>query len=401
LDEKFMTDIPQITYTATNRAHHYPYAAALHRHGALHAFISGFSRLSPRAALPEIGDRMKRYDFVQTLYLLSDRAKLPAGIVSYFEESSHKVLDRASYKWAAESDVFLYYRLTGHRTTQHLHREGAKTLCMLEEVNTHVSFFHEILREEYGKLGLGNYPLREETQCRLLEAYDQADFILCPSSFVVRSFIAKGTAPEKLIMVNFGFKQPVPRTVVSRERSSDDVFRILYVGQLHYRKGLRYAVEAFRQLRHPRKEFVIVGPTTPITGLEKTSIPEGVRFTGALKGDELEQAYRSASIFVLPTLEDGSALVQGEAMTAGLPVVTTTHSGCDEFISDGVEGFIVPPADSTALAEAFTKLAASAALRKHMGENARIAVAKLGDWDIASEKLIRELGLRLVSAGRN
>jgi starch synthase len=391
----------KITYTATNRAHHYPCAVSLYRHAALHAFVSGFSRLSPRAALPEIGDAMKRHDLVQTIYVLSDRAKLPAGIVSYFEESSHKVLDRASYEWAAESDVFLYYRLTGHRTTQRLHREGAKTLCVLEEVNTHISFFHEILREEHGKLGLGKYPLREQTQRRLLEAYDQADFILCPSSFVVRSFIAKGVAPEKLIMVNFGFKQPVPWKVASRERPADDVFRILYVGQLHYRKGLRYAVEAFRMLRYPRKEFVIVGPSTPITGLEKVSIPEGIRFTGTLKGDELEQAYRSASIFVLPTLEDGSALVQGEAMAAGLPIVTTTHSGSEDFISDGIEGIVVPPADSGALAEAFEKLAACSSLRKEMGNRAQIAVAKLGDWDAAAEKLISELASRLALPKRH
>jgi starch synthase len=396
-----MSAIPQITYTATNRAHHYPYAAALHRRGALHAFVSGFSRLSPRAALPEIGDRMKKHDFVQTLYVLSDRAKLPAGVVSHLEESSHKVLDRASYGWAAESDVFLYYRLTGHRTTQRLHREGARTLCVLEEVNTHVSFFHEILREEYEKLGLGNYPLRAETQRRLLEAYEQADLILCPSSFVVRSFMAKGVAPDKLIMVNFGFQQPTARSVGLRDEAADDVFRILYVGQVHYRKGLRYAVEAFRMLRHPRKEFVIVGPTTPITGLEKTSIPEGVRFTGALKGEELEQAYRSANIFVLPTLEDGSALVQGEAMAAGLPIVTTTNSGSDEFITDGVEGLVVPPADSNALTEAFAKLADSSGLRKQMGEKAQAAVAKLGDWDAAAGKLIKELSSRLTSLGRN
>jgi starch synthase len=386
----------KITYTATNRAHHYPYAASLHRHGALNAFVSGFSRLSPRAALPEIGDAMKRHDMVQTLFVLSDRAKLPAGVVTYLEESSHRVLDHASYKWAVESDVFIYYRLTGHRTTQRLRREGAKTLCVLEEVNTHVLFFHEVLREEYEKLGLGKYPLREETQGRMLEAYDQADYILCPSSFVARSFVAKGVAPEKLIMVNFGFKQPDTRTVELPERSSQEIFRLLYVGQLHYRKGLRYAIEAFGKLRHPRKEFVIVGPTTPITGLEGLSMPKAVRFTGVLKGAELDQAYRSASVFVLPTLEDGSALVQGEAMAAGLPVVTTTHSGSDEFISDGIEGIVVPPADSRALVEAFEKLADSPSLRKQMGAHAQSAVEKIGDWDVAAGKLVTELASRLL-----
>jgi glycosyltransferase involved in cell wall biosynthesis len=378
----------KITYTATNRSHHYPYATSLHRHGALHAFVAGFSRLSPRSALPEIGSRLKRHDFLQTLFVLSDRAKLPQGAVSFLDECSHQRLDHASYRWAAESDAFVYYRTTGRNTARRLHREGSKTLCILEEVNTHVSVFHEILREEYEKLGLGKYQVREPAYRRLLECYDEADFILCPSSFVVRSFLAKGFAPEKLMLVNFGFRMPPRADVPPPTDKTDETFRILYVGQLHYRKGLRYAIEAFRSLSHPRKEFVIVGPTTVATGLENVSIPEGVRFAGILKGDELEQAYRTASIFVLPTLEEGSALVQGEALAAGLPVVTTTHSGSDEFIRDGVEGFVVPPADSSALLDAFTNLASNPDVVAAMSGRARLAVERIGDWDVAAGKLI-------------
>lgn len=385
----------KITYTATNRSHHYPYATSLHRHGALHAFVAGFSRLSPRSALPEIGSRMKRHDFLQTLYVLSDRAKVPQGVVSFLDECSHRRLDQASYRWAAESDAFIYYRTTGRNTARRLHREGSKTLCILEEVNTHVSVFHEILRDEYEKLGLGKYVVREKAYQRLLECYDEADFILCPSSFVVRSFLAKGFSPEKLLLVNFGFRMPSRAVTQARDYNPKEAFRILYVGQLHYRKGLRYAIEAFRRLRHPHKEFVIVGPTAAVTGLEGVAIPEGVRFAGILKGDELEQAYRTASIFVLPTLEEGSALVQGEAMAAGLPVVTTTHSGSDEFIRNGVEGIVVPPADSAALCEAFSNLASNPALAAAMSIRARMAVQKTGDWDLAAATLIKAIADKL------
>lgn len=392
-----MESVPslRITYTATNRAHHYPYAQSLHRRGALHAFVAGFSRLSPRASLPEIGSRLKRHDFLQTLFVVSDRAKLPAGVVSFLDESSHRRLDQASYRWAAESDAFIYYRTTGCRTAKRLHREGSKTLCVLEEVNTHVSVFHEILREEYEKLGLGKYPIREKAYRRLLECYEEADLILCPSAFVLRSFLAKGFTREKLLLVNFGFKKPMASYDSPPRKPGGDVFRVLYVGQLHYRKGLRYAIDAFRRMRHSRKEFVIVGPTTSVTGLESTPIPEDVRFVGVLKGEKLERAYRDASIFVLPTLEEGSALVQGEAMAAGLPVVTTTSAGSEEFISHGVEGLVVPPADSNALLEAFTSLASSPAIVAEMSCRARSAVERLGDWDVAAGKLIASLDGRL------
>jgi glycosyltransferase involved in cell wall biosynthesis len=97
---------------------------------------------------------------------------------------------------------------------------------------------------------------------------------------------------------------------------------------------------------------------------------------GILKGWQLEQA--SVSAFVLPTIEEGSALVQGEAMSAGLSygLAVTTHWSCPQapgctdqrgdifpdpvgIMSHGVEGFIVPPCDSDALADAFQSVVCS------------------------------------------
>ena len=98
----------------------------------------------------------------------------------------------------------------------------------------------------------------------------------------------------------------------------------------------------FAQLRHPRKELVIVGPRSEPSGLEGISIPDDVRFTGVLKGDDLSQAYRTASVFVLPTLEEGLALVLGEALAHGTPVIATVNSGGADLFTDGEEGFLVP-----------------------------------------------------------
>src|SRR5437868_1222007 len=142
----------KITYTAPNRSHHYPYAEALNRADYLHSFISGFSRFSPRAALPAIGNKLKRHDFFQNLYLASLRLRTGYFITSQFNHLTNFFLDKASYKSAKESDAFIFYRTEGYRTTQRLKKEKRDTICVMEEVNSHVDNQYSIMQEEYNKL---------------------------------------------------------------------------------------------------------------------------------------------------------------------------------------------------------------------------------------------------------
>ena len=205
-----------------------------------------------------------------------------------------------------------------------------------------------------------------------------------------RSFLTKGFSKDKLLKVNFGF----PAIEIGSNKggeNQDDTFRIVYVGQIHYRKGLRYAIEAFKALKHPKKEFVIVGPETPVTGLEKVSIPDGVIFTGPLKGEELKNQYRRASVFVLPSLEEGLALVQGEALSFGVPLLITSNTGGDDIISDGKEGFIVPPADVKALTERLQEMADNKFLLEEMSAAALETAQTLGSWDAAVANLVSQL----------
>jgi len=376
----------KITYTAPNRSHHYPYAEALNRADLLHAFISGFSRFSPRASLPAVGNKLKRHDFFQNLYLASMRFKAGEYLTSVFNHLTNLSLDKASYKSAKESDAFIFYRTEGYTTTKRLKKEKAATICIMEEVNSHVDNQFAIMQEEYRNLGHGKYPEKIPDHTRRLKMYETADYILCPSEFVKKSFIDKGFSPDRILKVNFGFS-PTAHAGQTPVIGLKDCFRVLYVGQLHFRKGLRYAIEAFRQLKHPNKKFVIVGPKSGITGLENTQIPEDVVFTGTLKGEELNNEYRKASVFILPSLEEGLALVQLEALSFGIPILITTNTGGDDIIQDGVQGFIVPPRNVNALAEKLQQMADDKQLLKEMSDQALQVCHSYGSWDRAVKRL--------------
>jgi starch synthase len=382
----------QVTYNSPNRSHHYRYASALARTGCLRAFVSGFSRFSPRAALPDVP--MVHADHIQNLYLAALRFHAPARVSEELAYISKLWLDRRSLAPARQSDLFLFYSGAGLRTMRRL--RGSKTVCVVEAVNSHVLVQKRIMDEENRTLGLPltGFPPREVA--RRVREVENADAVVCPSHFVKDSFVSEGFPADRVHVVPYGIPPPEP---VEPRAADDGTFRVLYVGQLSPRKGVRYLLDAFTRLRHPKKELVLVGPRSQPSGLEGVPIPDGVRFAGVLKGAELARAYRDASVFVLPTLEEGLALVLGESLAHGTPVIATVNSGGADLFTDGTEGFLVPIRDPEALAQRMQLLADDPALRAQMSQAALARLHKLGGWDRAEQLLVETLK-QVAAAGR-
>jgi glycosyltransferase involved in cell wall biosynthesis len=129
--------------------------------------------------------------------------------------------------------------------------------------------------------------------------------------------------------------------------------RVLFLGQVILRKGIQYLIEAAMLLKNEAIHFDIVG-SIGISDQAVSSAPSNMTFHGPVSRDRTDEFYRSVDLFVLPTLSDGFALTQLEAMAHGLPVIATPN--CGEVVTDGVDGLIVPGSDSNALAEAFQLL---------------------------------------------
>ena len=106
--------------------------------------------------------------------------------------------------------------------------------------------------------------------------------------------------------------------------------------------------------------------------LRRTCTERGIRnvfFTGFLQKPDLPHYYALADVFVFPTLGDPYGLVVDEAMACGLPVISTSAAGeIQDRVEEGVNGYIVSPEDSAALAERMLHLAGDATLRESMGQ---------------------------------
>ncbi|CAK6696885.1 glycosyltransferase family 4 protein [Synechococcus sp. CBW1107] len=208
--------------------------------------------------------------------------------------------------------------------------------------------------------------------------------VLVPSRYCWDSCVALGCDPAKLRLVPYGISehwfqlQPCP-----------EPGRLLFVGQVGLRKGSHVLAAACRELgrRGTRFECVVAGP--PITSFDQP-IYAGPTYLGQVPRSQVQQEFRRADLFVLPTLADSFGLVHLEAMACGVPVITTPH--CGAVVRDGVEGFLVPIRDPLALADRIQQLLEDRPLRERMGRAARLRAAEY-TWAHYGRRLAEALDL--------
>ena len=191
-----------------------------------------------------------------------------------------------------------------------------------------------------------------------------ADAILAASPFVRDGLIDLGLDATRISVVPYGLD------VDWGKADSDPVpGRVLFVGNVNYLKGVQYLAEASRILTKRRApvEVRIVGPFQEST----VARPEfrGVAYLGQVPRDEVHRQYRTADVFVFPTLSDGFGLVMLEAMAWGVPVVCTPN--CGDLVRDGENGFVVQPRDARGLADRIGRVIGDRGLRKRMSDCAK------------------------------
>jgi glycosyltransferase involved in cell wall biosynthesis len=171
---------------------------------------------------------------------------------------------------------------------------------------------------------------------------------------------------------------------------------LLFSSRLMAEKGVLDAVEAFAVVRRQRACRLLVAGDGPARGellarAAALGIAEDVTVAGHMTGEELLAIYRDAYLFLLPTYwPEGFPTAITEAMSAGLPVVTTRLRGMADHLTEGVNALFVPPKAPVELARAIRRLLDDGALRQRMGRANR---AKVGEFApaVAARRYIEAL----------
>ncbi len=229
---------------------------------------------------------------------------------------------------------------------------------------------------------------------RLRQEWDLADVIVVNSEWSRDALISEGVNAEKIEVLPLAYEgekaedlrlkaegEMAEIRVDSRGLTADTPsqtedkarrpLHVLWLGQVNVRKGIHYLIEAARMLEGHEIHFDIVGPIG-ISREMVESAPSNMTFHGSVSRDLIADYYRNADVFVLPTLSDGFAITQLEAMAYGLPVITTPN--CGKVVRDGINGFVVPVADAKALAEAVTRFDQDRGLASRMSAECRETV---------------------------
>lgn len=220
-----------------------------------------------------------------------------------------------------------------------------------------------------------------------------SDALLVPGEKSLQHLVNRGADRQRIFRVgntidNDSFNQSllaygeVGKKEIRKQLGLADQKIILYVGRLVDVKGLFGLLDSFKIIENeiPGVLLLVVGDGYLRSDLEnycqEMSI-NSVKFEGFVQPSDLGKYYFSADVLTLPSHYETWGLVLNEAMIFGLPVVTTTGVGAaGEIVVDQITGFIVPPDDSIALAEALERILSDASLARQLGDSARALIAE-------------------------
>lgn len=290
--------------------------------------------------------------------------------VYFFEKFALKTIKKTNQNFH-----LAHFGEYAHKTISYLKNNGAKVI--LDIPIAHPCYAHYLQNK--------GFVLDEkiaDTPLFLKNSIELADLLIAPSFFVKETLEMAGVK-KPLEIVPFGVDLPKNFSEKDIEEKIKKPLRFIFAGNVNFRKGINFLLEAWDKLNLVGTELLICGRVyKSIRAILKNFKLKNVKFLGYVNLDEY---FRKANVFVFPTLFEGSAKVVYEAMSYGLPVITTLNAG--SVVKEGKSGFIVPIGKSDELAEKINYFYKNPEKIIELGKNAFFE-AKNYSWERYSQSLL-------------
>lgn len=267
------------------------------------------------------------------------------------------IVARRIEKLAGRVDVIHAWPVAALETLKIAAKLGIPTV--LERPNAHTRFAFATVKKEFDRLGVDlpprdEYFYREDVLEKEEAEYELADFILCPSDFVVRTFVDQGVPRSKLLRHTYGFDESTFYPSSEPESTSNGL-TMLFVGVCAVRKGLHFALDAW--LKSPAATngtFLIAGEFLPAYQKRLSTMlsHSSVKVLGQRR--DVPELMRNSDLLVLPSIEEGFGLVIAEAIGSGC--VPLASDACTEICRHMENGLVHPVGDVETLAQQITML---------------------------------------------
>lgn len=281
------------------------------------------------------------------------------------------------------SDIAIFHPFAFRRTCRKLNKKGKITINFGTSALGKSVFNSK--KEEYLKNGIefNEKYFKDFFEESILES----KYIFAQSEYCKSTYVMAGAREENVFVINPG----IDINKFTPEKKSDDIFRVLAVGQYGILKGFQYLLKVWSELDIKNGELVILGNSTEemkeiVKRYKKFNNIKFVSFANPLK------FYHEATLLVHPSVAaEGSARVIKEAMACGLPIICTENSG--SIVRDGMDGFVIPIQDLEAIKEKILYFYDNPDRVSEMGRQARINMEKNGTWENFSRKLAETIEL--------
>jgi len=230
---------------------------------------------------------------------------------------------------------------------------------------------------------------------RKTEELTLADVVICPSHFVLESLPPAVREKKHCLVAEFGSP---PGNWDAARRSSlglqdSERLRVLFAGSLTQRKGLADVFAAMKLLKRPDVELIVMG--SPIAPMEfYRNQYRDFTYMSTRPHHEVLKLMQSCDVLVLPSIAEGRALVQQEALANGLPLIITENTGGEDLIVSGETGFLVPIRSPDKIAEKISWLAD----HRDSLTDMRLAAIKKADeypWQRYTDRILSALSTSL------
>lgn len=348
----------KVALSTIGKFHTFDLARDLYARGALSVILTGYPRFKLRnESLPQ--ELIRTFPFVHASYMA-----FPWGsLIGRSWTQQWEYLDARSFgAFAArnlpECDIYVGLSGSSLRAGKKAKKRGARYVC--DRGSSHIRVQDQIFAGGACALGAALCGHRPKNNRRR-------------GSRICRSGLHHRAIPIRLsVLLEPGryagkttsfilWRRPV---ALSRFEPAgvppDGKFDVLFVGGMNLRKGIQYLTQAFQRIDHPAKTLSFVGtPSLEMIALlrQRNLWPEDARVLGHVPQSQLKELMSRSHVLVLPSVEEGLALVQAQAMACACPVIGTRNTGAEDLFSDGQEGYIVPIRDAGALTERLQHLA--------------------------------------------
>lgn len=287
-----------------------------------------------------------------------------------------------------EVDIIHTWPAAAVETLKAAKKAGIPTV--VERPNAHTRFAFETVAREFERLGVvlppeDEYSFKPDLLKKEEEEYRQADYILCPSDFVVHTFLEQGLPKEKLVRHIYGYDEKVffPH---HQERDPSAGLNLLFVGVCAVRKGVHFALEAWLNSPACREgTFRIAGGFLPAYADRLSGMLSHPSVQVLGHRDDVPELMRQSDILVLPSIEEGFGLVVAEAMGSGcVPLIS---EACTDICKHMVNGLVHPVGDVDTLMKQITSLHENRALLEKLRRGA-LKTAHEVTWTAAGKTLL-------------